>query len=461
MKLRSFQKILALGVAACLLLTVVVWLCVPNSQSLAKRILGQIETAEDSELPALLNELADLDEISLPMICDLLDHDRMSVRVAAHREIGNLMASWRMLSGAESAPRVANLAAILAERVEGFSAFGKRAAVDIAAQLLRFEIASGDADNSKFAFHCESILLVAANIDAALLEKQSLANNDTAFETPTAVSATQDSIVAPPSPSQMTPTRYSPASPRDAETVRPLFAEQQFTEQENATENIGGDRRPWQEDTNSAPAPFAPPSEPVQALSPRNDVGAVDPANGDQTDAAPTDIAPTDIGPTEADASRATLATASMNEDAHRDSLVKQASNEESGDGQKYSERLEKDLVADLSSSDATVTSLALRELKQRGFNETQLDIAEQLASPDPLVRLDVVEQLPTVHGINARRWMIWMTYDVDAKVRDKAVAILATNDSLEVRVRFREMLAGESDPEIRRRLHYWLQSHR
>jgi hypothetical protein len=90
-------------------------------------------------------------------------------------------------------------------------------------------------------------------------------------------------------------------------------------------------------------------------------------------------------------------------------------------------------------------------ELSWLGIDESQLKLARAAVDDDPRVRKEVVEALPSVANVDARGWLLWLSYDRDADVRRAAIALLATAGNPDLKRRVREAAESDDDPRVRR----------
>src|SRR5262249_44027569 len=66
-------------------------------------------------------------------------------------------------------------------------------------------------------------------------------------------------------------------------------------------------------------------------------------------------------------------------------------------------------------------------ELRLRGYQNRDLAIARRAVDPEPTARLQLVEDLPRLPGIDARLWLQQLAEDSDHAVRTAAIGILKT----------------------------------
>ena len=100
---------------------------------------------------------------------------------------------------------------------------------------------------------------------------------------------------------------------------------------------------------------------------------------------------------------------------------------------------------------DPTTAAWARQELTARGFTAQHLTLLEHLTSPDRQTRIEWARRLPTIPGIDAKRWLLWLSEDADARVRHTAIGLLATTDDPQMLRRLANMALRDNDPLVRR----------
>lgn len=93
----------------------------------------------------------------------------------------------------------------------------------------------------------------------------------------------------------------------------------------------------------------------------------------------------------------------------------------------------------------------AEEELRRRGFQDEQLELARHLSSPDAAERQAWTVALPRISHVDSGAWLAWMADDPDAAVRRSAVTLLATMSDEASVARLRVIAARDPDPSIRR----------
>lgn len=106
-----------------------------------------------------------------------------------------------------------------------------------------------------------------------------------------------------------------------------------------------------------------------------------------------------------------------------------------------------------LDSSQAVLRDAAIGELRQRGFNAVEIELAMRLTSRDLDVRLALVEELGTRSDTDPQQWLLWLASDPERDVRLQAIARLGTMSNAEVTESLRRLLNQERDPLVATRL--------
>jgi hypothetical protein len=109
------------------------------------------------------------------------------------------------------------------------------------------------------------------------------------------------------------------------------------------------------------------------------------------------------------------------------------------------------DVMRNLASADEAVAREAMDELYRRGFQTKHVRLAELLVDPDPNVRIQMVQSVPQMSGVDSRPWLLWLSRDPDPAVRKAAIAVIATSTEPAFRHRVRELEREETDVEVLR----------
>jgi hypothetical protein len=105
--------------------------------------------------------------------------------------------------------------------------------------------------------------------------------------------------------------------------------------------------------------------------------------------------------------------------------------------------------MRDLNDPATSTRELAEKELGKCGFGTVHLELARKLTSSDARLRANLADVLPRVSGIDARKWLLWLSRDEDADVRLAALGVMATAADPELLHRVAEMAHDDSDQRI------------
>lgn len=86
------------------------------------------------------------------------------------------------------------------------------------------------------------------------------------------------------------------------------------------------------------------------------------------------------------------------------------------------------DVMHMLHDLNAVLAQAAEAELRRRGYRTADLPICRALVDPDPEVRRELAEALPSMHNVDPRPWLLQLSQDDNAAVRRAAEGILRTS---------------------------------
>ncbi len=109
-----------------------------------------------------------------------------------------------------------------------------------------------------------------------------------------------------------------------------------------------------------------------------------------------------------------------------------------------------REVVEKLDAADSQDAAAARAELERRGITGPLVEIARRLADRDPAVRLKLTESLPTLPGVDARAWLLELSYDDDAQVRSAAVTLMATSGDIDLLKRVQQVALEDPDDHTR-----------
>lgn len=91
----------------------------------------------------------------------------------------------------------------------------------------------------------------------------------------------------------------------------------------------------------------------------------------------------------------------------------------------------------------------AARELQRRGYRDAHLGLARMLVGPDVDSRLALIEALPRARGIDPNPWLLWLSRDVDPRVRKAAMAVMATSSDPRLIAQLKAREKDETNPDV------------
>lgn len=113
----------------------------------------------------------------------------------------------------------------------------------------------------------------------------------------------------------------------------------------------------------------------------------------------------------------------------------------------------DRSVIRMLGSEHAALREKSKAELARRGFGETDLAIAIQVATGDTQTRMDLIDGLAQSSKLDPRPWLLMMLDDPARDVRLRAISVLATMDDPAIAQRLRLQLADERDPTVAARI--------
>jgi len=120
------------------------------------------------------------------------------------------------------------------------------------------------------------------------------------------------------------------------------------------------------------------------------------------------------------------------------------------GPGVRPAEQKTAELMRQLHGTDVSAASVARTELLRRGFKKKHFELARRLFDPDPRVRRDLTQLLPTVQGIDAIAWLLQLCRDESAEVRLAAIGVIATTGDPALAAEVERMARRDPDPRVR-----------
>jgi hypothetical protein len=106
-------------------------------------------------------------------------------------------------------------------------------------------------------------------------------------------------------------------------------------------------------------------------------------------------------------------------------------------------------LLQSFQSADFYTAGVVRQVLRERGFWQEELDLAERVARARPSERLQLVRELRNVHANIARRWLRVFLTDEDSDVRLEALTVLSASNDPGLVPLARELAVHDRDPRI------------
>ena len=374
---------------------------------LAERWQARLAELPDAELEPQLRRVAELGDAGIPVLAAALGSPREPLAEAARVAILDEMARWELLPADAAMARLSALAESLAARSRQFDGPPRRFAADLALRILHWPHEDGDSRRPALLARCEAVLAAAAAPQRApsVIANQSPAASP-AFASSNAASVESLAVLARypggglPVELASLPPPYKTAHASHDEVETPPTAEPGRLSDQIATKTLDES------------------SEPPAANQPRRLPTAGDALQSMRLLSAQTaDRLPAEFNPNNAAA----------------------------WNGLKVRE-----LMQALDSADPQITANARGELKRRGITGPLAELARRAADPNPAVRLELAESLPTFSGVDARPWLLELSYDDDPRVRAAAVTLMATSGDLDLLKRVQQVSLDDPDDHTR-----------
>ncbi len=368
---------------------------------MAEQLAAKLASDPERDIEARLRQLAELGDAGVRPLVEALVADRASVRDSARPLLIETVDGWALLPPAEAAPKLRRLAAALAEIAPRLGVAERRFAADLTMRVLHWPKEKGAPTSDVLLADCQRVLA--------------------------AVAAKRDSA------DKANSTGASPS------TAPPLVA---MTEENAGSALVDMARLPGGGlPIELASVPAAKPSGNSPAVEPRRL-----PADNDSRPLPDPESAAIDRTPTPNAPGRLTDPGAHV----ARASFSKSASGGPMTLGKSLSAAPVRELAADMRSPDEEKAKAAKAELIHRGIDGPLLELAAQLADPDPFVRRQLAEQLPQLNGVDARPWLLELSYDADPRVRAAAVTLMATSGDWELLKRVQQVSRDDPDDQTR-----------
>jgi hypothetical protein len=394
-------------------------------EQLVGRYQKELAALGDDEVEAPLRRFAELGDAGLKALVESLASERAAVRQAAHRVLLEEVNRWELLSADTVAPRLESLTHGLAEIAPRMDAENRRLAADLALRLLLWPHET-NRQPSPWLADCEAVLAMAAErghgrpadsaAEAMLAAKNAKASNSSQSIAGTPGLADIGMTLADKVqlPGGGLPLEMSPmpdgrgfVEPRIVRTELPTSSREPRRLQVPAnSRSLGGDDDDDDDDEHPGGA---------------NHPGRLPSASG-------------------------TSRQTALGLQAGKQSL-----GGPTADDTAAWQRLQpRDVMRRLHGSDPQVVLAAREELERRGISGSLVDLARRATDPDPKVRRELAASLPSIPGIDAKPWLLELSFDENAQVRATAVTLMATSGDLEMVRRLEQLSRDDPDDYIR-----------
>ena len=406
-------------IAATVFMLVIGWLVAPrlsswHSHQLAARLVARIASAEDAQVKVPLRQLADLGEAAIEPLIVAAASQRTAVATIARQIVDEKLATWELLAAESPSNDIATLAIALAAHVEEFGPAGKQWAERLALTMIELTD-SFPAQQTQVLLEQSSRILAAVPPRGPRLRTLSAGTEITA--SPAAAR------LAAPEPKLQSLTRASEGALEVFARLRPTVPPEAFgrLRREVSLGRRVGDSlsKPfasadlhWSTQKNSESRPK---SSPTTHVAPQNKLQIVP---------RPADTLSNDVidvpNPQNMATSAATL-------------------------GQLPSD----ELLFRLRKANFFEAGIIRSVLVERGFDDAELALRQQMTSPNVADRLQLVEEVSQLPAIAARRMLRWLLDDASGDVRLRALTALATTNSPDLGKLARELAVRDEDPRV------------
>ncbi len=110
-----------------------------------------------------------------------------------------------------------------------------------------------------------------------------------------------------------------------------------------------------------------------------------------------------------------------------------------------------------LGSRDSRRRGEARDELRRRGLDEDEIDIAAAVASPDLRTRLEVIDVITRSDRLDPRPWLLMLLEDPNRDIKLRVISALATMSDPGIASRLKARIAQEPDPTVAARIRHVL----
>jgi hypothetical protein len=398
-------------------------------QLLAEHWQRQLATLPEAEAGMLVQRAARLGEAGIPVLVEALATSRPSVARAGRQTLLDEVSRWKALPASDTSPRLAILAAAMAERADRFSAEVQPDVAALAGQILLWPLDESKADRAEVIGCCQRVLRATRGERLPPAGPQLAAGEGGGFRSD--APKTADSGVGE---------AAGPLADDDPrKTGIPL----------PGPSDVPGGGLP-----DKMTQPELLPADGVVARLAAARAGGLSASEGAESEeSSPLEKGPQHAEPPESSQGSHPIQGPALHPLAYLRAAMQAGDNGpakpvEAGrwDGVETF-----DVIRALDSPDSSQADATRRELERRGFTPVHFEIARQLLDRDPAVRIRLARRLPTLTSIDAAPWLLRLSGDPDPGVRQAAIGILATTGDPELLARLERLAGRDPAPCVQR----------
>ncbi|HEV2968348.1 MAG TPA: HEAT repeat domain-containing protein [Pirellulales bacterium] len=419
----------AAAVIAILAMVTAAWY-LNRPEILAERWQERLAELPDDQIEPQLRQIAELGDAGVHVLTAMLESPREAIRGAARATLIEEVGRWELLPAEGAMEKLTVLAHSLVESSARFDSSNRRFAADMALRMIQWPLQAGDdARRNALLADCEAVLALCASPRPAPFAA-ALKRFDPEVHLARADESEQSSATS----------TSDPNVDLDAVESLPTIA------------RLPGGGLPVELASLPPPIPIAALPAKPQAVEPNrlpehivaqplNDT-AEPPALLDQAPAAnqPRRLPLNDTG-----------SGSTRRLDAQIDKRKSAELLQTGATGAAAWQRLElHEVMQALLTADPRLQSAATAELEHRGLTGPLAELAHGAADPDPIVRRQLAESLPQLPGVDARPWLLELSYDEDSNVRATAVTLMATSGDLDLLKRVQQVSRDDPDDHTR-----------
>ncbi len=386
------------------------------------------QARDEKEIAGCLHQLLKLGDVGLPAAIDALAATSEPLSGQARTQLLAEVQRWETLSAETSSAHLAALAHLLASRVDRSPASVRRFAAELASHILALPAERMASQRSSLLVYCKELLKASPPDDnqptmkmATGSEKVESITTSKPFTTTSAEPLRLERVSR--LPGGGLPIEVASVDPADSSAAG-------FSEPRGGKDSKkhAGDGIAAGSKTLPGRLPDSGDAHPIAAaFSSRDDL--VFAKQGDKT----------------------STTVASENTIPAMNSAASVLSSLRSPLSQDLTKLPAREVIAALTGADDAQCLKIQAELTRRGFTAIDLALARRLADVDIQRRKELTNLLPSLPGVDAKPWLLWLGHDESLEVRLAAATVMATSDDPEMLAWVREL--ANSDSQIAARV--------